>query len=395
MFEKGSIIYIGGFELPDRNAAAHQVLNNAKILTKLGYKVVFCGVNKSCYQETPFAHELVQGFDSYPLPYPSSLFGWVKYMLGFKSIKRVIEMHPDAKCVIAYNVHAIPMIRLLSFCKKKNIRVIANITEWYENPVSLSPIKMIKAIDTALVMKKVYKRVDGIIAVSSYLKDYYINSVNNTIVIPPLVDINEEKWHHCKHICNQKVEFVYSGTIGNDKGNSKDLLCPIIDCLDSCFSDDSFHVSIVGITKDDFLMIFPNMCEKIEHLDNRVSFYGRVSHNESISKLIQADYCIFVRESTRKNNAGFPTKFVEGWTSGLNFIASDISDIAQYFPNDKFNMILDDNSPETIMNAIQKAVSFTPSELADNRRNGLQPNNPFYINNWMSIMEEFLNQIVL
>ena len=38
---KGSIIYIGGFELPDKNAAAHRVLNNAKIIRELGYEVFF------------------------------------------------------------------------------------------------------------------------------------------------------------------------------------------------------------------------------------------------------------------------------------------------------------------------------------------------------------------
>ena len=30
--EKGTILYIGGFELPDKNAAAHRVLSNGKIL---------------------------------------------------------------------------------------------------------------------------------------------------------------------------------------------------------------------------------------------------------------------------------------------------------------------------------------------------------------------------
>ena len=33
---KGRVLYAGGFELPDRNAAAHRVLNNAKILKALG-----------------------------------------------------------------------------------------------------------------------------------------------------------------------------------------------------------------------------------------------------------------------------------------------------------------------------------------------------------------------
>ena len=38
---KKTVLYIGGFQLPDKNAAALRVLGNAKILTELGYRVVF------------------------------------------------------------------------------------------------------------------------------------------------------------------------------------------------------------------------------------------------------------------------------------------------------------------------------------------------------------------
>ena len=30
--DKGTVLYVGGFELPDRNPAAHRVINNSKIL---------------------------------------------------------------------------------------------------------------------------------------------------------------------------------------------------------------------------------------------------------------------------------------------------------------------------------------------------------------------------
>ena len=41
MDDKGVILYIGGFELPDRNAAAQRVIGIAKGLRELGYEVVF------------------------------------------------------------------------------------------------------------------------------------------------------------------------------------------------------------------------------------------------------------------------------------------------------------------------------------------------------------------
>ena len=39
--QKELIIYIGGFELPDKNAAAQRVIGNSKALRDLGYETVF------------------------------------------------------------------------------------------------------------------------------------------------------------------------------------------------------------------------------------------------------------------------------------------------------------------------------------------------------------------
>ena len=42
-----TIIYIGGFELPDKNAAAQRIIGNSYALKELGYEVIFLGVSKS------------------------------------------------------------------------------------------------------------------------------------------------------------------------------------------------------------------------------------------------------------------------------------------------------------------------------------------------------------
>ena len=41
MYKNGTVIYVGNFEMPDKNAAAHRVLNNAKIFKELEYRVCF------------------------------------------------------------------------------------------------------------------------------------------------------------------------------------------------------------------------------------------------------------------------------------------------------------------------------------------------------------------
>lgn len=395
MDSKGTIVYIGGFELPDRNAAAHQVLNNARILKNIGYKVVFCGIDKTIDRSQSVFHEQVFGFDSYPVPYPKTTREWIANMLDFEGIKRVIETEKDVKFVIAYNVHAIPLQKTIKYCHANGIKIIANVTEWYENPFAFSPGKAIRWLDTILVMTKYHKKVDGIIAVSRYLQNYYKNVVDNIIVMPPFVDIHEDKWASSSvHIVNERVEFIYSGTIEKGAGDRKDKLCPIIECFDALSNAHDFHFSIVGISREQFEEQFPDMVRIIDRLDDRITFYGRVPHAESINKLKLADYCIFVRDSTRKNNAGFPTKFVESWTSGVNIIASDISDISEYFPNDGISILLNNNERSTISSAIQRALSFSPSDLSEQRRDGLTEGNPFYYMNWVEPLGVFLNSLL-
>lgn len=391
MINKGTIIYIGGFELPDRNAAAHQVLNNARIFRDLGYKVVFCGINRNIVESQSQFHETVLGFDSYPVPYPKSTREWIKYMVDYDSIRRVIDEEQNVKYVITYNVHAIPLRKTINYCKGKGIKVIANVTEWYENPFSLSPGKAVRWLDTMLVMHRYHKKADGIIAVSKYLQNFYSRYVPDIIVLPPFVDINESKWKESiPYTPNPKIEFVYSGTIEPGSNERKDKLCPIIDCFELLAEKFEFHFSIVGISENDFTKQFPSMTNKINRLERKVTFYGRVPHADSINMLKRADYCIFVRDSSRKNNAGFPTKFVESWTSGVNIIASNISDIKDYFPSDGKSIILDNNDPETIQNALVQVLSEGLAELSNSRREGLGIDNPFYYKNWESKVEAFL-----
>ena len=46
MEKNKSIVYIGDFDLRNENVQAHLLKNNGKILNKLGYTVVFVGINR-------------------------------------------------------------------------------------------------------------------------------------------------------------------------------------------------------------------------------------------------------------------------------------------------------------------------------------------------------------
>ena len=335
---KGTIIYIGGFELPDKNAAAHRVYNNSLILESLGYKVVFIGVDKTISFDD-YAGTHVGPFINYPKKYPSSLLDWVKSSFSFKHTKCIFELYSDVVAVILYNPHSSLLSKTIKYCRNKRIAVISDITEWYEYHFSFNPIKLIKWLDNNRAMRVLNKRVDGIIAISSFLENYYKNSVKKIIRMPPLVDTQNSIWN--QNIVNKQKEgttFTYTGVPGKEK-DRLDLIIKALSDSEICSFDFSF--SFVGITKDEFLRDYPKLSDCLFSLKEKVSFMGRLQHKESVSELLASDYTVIVRDQTRKNNAGFPTKFVEAVTCGTKIVANNFSDISSYNSKDIMIMLED------------------------------------------------------
>lgn len=366
MNRKGTIIYIGGFEMPDKNAAAHRVLNNAKIFHELGFHVVFCGVD---HDITGNAKSITQigPFDNIPAAYPKSNKEWVRQLTDFSHIEKTFDLYSDVKYAIAYNMHAIPLAKLLRYCKKKNIKVVADATEWYENRLSFNPVKLIKCIDTFIVMRYLQKKVDAMIAISTYLEKYYSKHVRNIVVVPPLVDLTESIWHVSDVEKEDCVEFVYSGSPGT--GKDKDKLGEIIEAFGALDETCKYLFTIIGLTYDQFVKLFPECKKTLLRIKKHICFKGRVSHQESIKALYKADYCIFIRNRSRKNMAGFPTKFVECCTSGINIIANDVSDIGRYFQRNGNSYLIKNADITSILLILKNVLSLNLDQLRQMKKN--------------------------
>lgn len=350
---KGTVVYVGGFVLPDRNAAAHRVVNNAKILSQIGYNVVFCGVD----DKLDLNDEGSQRFGEYwtfPVKYPKSNLEWVGSLLSIKHIRKIVSRFPDTVCVIAYNMHAIPLRKLIKFCRLSNIKIIADVTEWMENRLSINPASAIRCYDTYRVMNYYHKKVDGMIAISSYLADFYSKDVKTVLQIPPLVDIEDPIWTQPCERESDKATFVYAGR--PERGGKKDLLGILMECFVRLRDSFDFRLLIVGSTEEFFLSEYPEYRNDVEQLKDRISFKGKVSHDVSVRYLLSSDCSIFFRRNTRKNNAGFPTKFVEGVTSGIQIIANKISNIADYADRSKC-FLTDSLDKNEIIEVLKKVIT--------------------------------------
>lgn len=308
-----TILYIGGFQLPDKNAAALRVMANAKAFRACGYRVVF--INALADTDLQSARwTQYEDFECYEYKREPQK----QYLLRCDKIVSLInKIH--ANIVVAYNHPAIALNCLRKYCQKHGVRCIADATEWYM-PTGNTLFRLIKGFDTEFRMRYVQSRMDGVIAISEYLYQYYKDKVK-TIKVPPLVDLDEKKWKVSADKKHDGIKLIYAGS----PSAQKEKLDVIVDAVEKLDPSVQAHLDVVGVTEEQF-----NSMYGCKYNGNRCSFWGRVPNTQVIKMTKEADWTIILRENNKVVKAGFPTKVVESISCGTPVIANKFSNIEEY-----------------------------------------------------------------
>ncbi len=375
--EKKLIIYIGNFELPDKNAAAQRVIANGKIFRDLGYKVIFIGTSKdnNTYNilKTKAEHF---GFDCWKIPYPNSKKQWLKQIINPVGLKTIIDYYATDQlfAVICYNYPALAQAKVAKICTENKAFCIPDITEW---PASRGRglIKgIIKALDTKLRISILSKRSEGIITTSPYLTKYYKGHVKHILELPTLYD-REHLTDTSIRITRKKstINFLYAGSPFNlnvkkiDGSKVKDRLDKIIS-LFSNLTDKNFILNIYGLKEADYLKVYPEHKKIVSSLKSKLVFHGRKPHTEIIDKIRSSDFTIFFRESDRVTEAGFPSKFSESITCGTPVITNDMSNIRPHLKVGKNGFLVDLNNTHNTMKTFEEIFNLSTDEIEDMKK---------------------------
>ena len=352
---RGTVIITGNFELPDKNAAAHRGVNNGKLLRSLGYDAVFLGTNR---EEPSFSgikkREYGAGFDMYEQAYPRSARQWAAEIFDMTNLRTLTGNYPDTVAIMLYNTQyaTVRAVRKAFVCK--GIRVLYDCTEWSTYTEGSFLKHIIKSEDSRLIEQKLPRQCVGIIAVSSMMEQKY-GGRKPLIVLPPLVDTEDPIWKQEREK-RDRFTFCYAGS-PSDK-DRLDLLLEAFSVL-----PDGAVLRIIGITKEEFILHTPGAAAFADHAG--ITFTGRLTHYETVREILSCDCFVFLREPTRRNNAGFPTKFAEAFTCGVPVITTSVSDVSLY-ADDKC-VILPDVSPAGICEAMQNVMvkNYSPAALRD------------------------------
>lgn len=375
---KGTILYVGNFELPDKGAAANRVMNNRKLFSELGYRVAMLGI----------VHEQFDGVrvssydqDIYEEAYPVSTAAWAKHMGSIRNIAAVAAHYSDAIMVLLYNVPFLLLKNCKAYFGKRNIKVCYDCTEWTPVTEGSFAKRFIKKWDCKLIRNRLGKESDGLIVVSKMMQKAYQDQ-KNLLYLPPLVDITDTIWHPNPPYTPQTFEFCFAGMLDGDK----DSLDKIVEGFSKMKRDQAI-LRIIGVTKDAFLVHYPAMSKVLEELADSLIFMGRRSHAETISYVLGCSCYIFVRKPDTRNNAGFPTKFAEAFTCGRPIIATEISDIGEYMRMCDRGILLKSPDTEKIAAAMETVMN-TSSRYAT-----AELSSSFHFQRYMSETEQWVAQI--
>jgi len=390
MGERKEILYIGGFELPDKNAAAQRVISNGKVLRDLGYDVYYLNLDRSLIKKASSKQftDTFEGFKFRSVTYPSKTSEWLTYLFSITDITELINELPNLRFIIAYNYPAFALARLNRFCDLKNVCLIADCTEWYQ-PHGGVVFRVIKGIDTYFRMRVIHPKLDGVIAISKYLYEFYRASKVKVVQIPPLVDLRSDKWKNEYTSNNQDLVLVYAGSPG--KG-TKDRIDTIIKMLTKVkISNVKLSLHVIGLSKEQFIDDFGDDFF-INETRIILVFKGRLSHTETLNEIKNADYAIFVRDINLVTTAGFPTKFVEALSCGVPILTNSYSNVADYL-RDGFNgYLLDDSSEETLIKTLSTALSQGKKKI-DEMKATIREEGVFDYRKYIDVFEHFLNSV--
>lgn len=358
----GWIAYVGPFYFPWGQPGSRRVYGIAQSLAEGGQKVsVGCG--------TAEPRELIHvdnsrggGNISYiglgELPPPSaSVASKLVQLLVYQGVRTVdwLDAQPiKPSHVILYGGYAQYMFRLLPWCRRQRVSLIVDVVEWYDarqlNGGFFGPFH----ISAKVALHIQFAKSDGIIAISSYLADYYRQRGCPVIRIPPTLDTVEVQVRPPSAArSSDELTLVYAGTPGK-----KDLLENVIrGVMMADPKGERLRLVVLGPTIEQVQSLRGGKV-----LPSFVQVLGRVPQQD-VGKIVrESDFSVLLREPLRFTQAGFPTKFVESVANGTPVIANITSDLGHYLRDSIEGLVAQDHSAEAFAAALGRALRLKPEE---------------------------------
>lgn len=390
---RDQIVLAGGFRLDTMGASAIRALGLAQMFMSMGYGVTVAGkFHKSPRSAQEIEGVTIAGVKCRDIAKPVVGLKCRSYVHSAESLVQIMdELGGDrVLAVICYNYPARGLWATIRAARWRGIAPVLDCTEWYgwEGQKILRNLWRLAGVEFRM---RILTRVAGnVICASSWLQMRMARQ--HTVLLPFVLDTTRPEWQRrLPPSATRPVHLVYSGSPGI--GMHKDRLPLIIAALARLNADGhDFHMSVAGLTQDQYLTIQPGDSARVSSLQTKLHFLGRIPHEKSLALLRGADFSVFFRESNRVSNTGFATKYVEAATLGLPVISNSTSDIPHYLRDGENGIMARGLTEVDVDDALRRAVS-----LPANARAAMVATccseNPFDMRAWQDDASAFLKNL--
>lgn len=387
------ILYLGCFRLPNYDAAAPRVLNNARAMQLCGHEVSFISWG-GIYNEEHLCEDGKYRIDGMEyvitdeLDPKGSLVSKMMQILhrGDKTVAILKSMEVKPDFIVMYNADYGWTKRMLKFCDQNNIKLANDITEWYDN----NEMHFWDRLPYRYNMTRLQRKVKNKICISSYLDKYYNES--NNLLLPPLCDHSEAKWSATVDDDRIKsfggITLIYAGNIAK-----KDCVHTVINVVNQMAHEGKpIRFMILGTNRESYIERYADVLES-KDLHENILFLGRVSQDLIPAYYRKADFMVLLRDATRKNMAGFPTKFAESMSAGIPVIANATSDLGSYIIIGNTGFVVEDEKAESLEKTLTDVLHLSRRQIDSMKQSTKACNDAFYYACRKAEMNMFLDKL--
>lgn len=225
---------------------------------------------------------------------------------------------------------------------------------------------------------------DGIIAISTNMKNLYSKYNNNTLHIP-ILNMANNQIVQIKKMNNKVFKIGYAGVISQEKEGISDLIASM-----KLLKQFQIELHLMGLVRNEYMLKIYSYL-KDEQIDQKVFYHGNLSQDNMINMLKSFDLLVLVRPDSIQARYGFSTKLGDYLSTGVPVLISTAGD-GKIFIKDGINgFIVTDTSPMAVANKIKEIVTLEYKKMEDIGLKGYHTcNDKFYYKNYSKQLYHFI-----
>lgn len=299
--------------------------------------------------------------------------------MGRATRHTLADLRPPSH-VIVYGGSFPYLLNMQRWCRQRGIPLLLDMVEWYDPSALPGGARGPVALGDQFARVQMHPKAEGVIAISSLLRDHYADMGLPVALVPPTV---LEVQPRSEVPPANALRLGYAGTPGK-----KDELGLMLRAFDEAGRGDSNK-------KMEFLIAGPSEADVraaygASALPSGVRVLGRLGQQEIPEFVKSLHYSVLMREQKLSSNAGFPTKFVESYSAGVPVIANLTSDLGEYLVDGQSGFVADP-TVTSLARSFRRAVTQPDADYAAMAREAKSVGTRFHYERYIDPLTRLLD----